>query len=101
MEDIPFTVAVLLLAVGGILGVAYSLDARRKKHGPLGPALPRCGHLGRGLLWGTRILVVFMVLSTLGAYLFRSLTWLWITLGCLVLFVLDELALRVVRLTGK
>jgi len=101
VDDVLFGIAVVMLAIGGIVGIAYALDAHRKRHGPLGPALPRCGRVGRCLLWGARILVALMVLSVLGAYIFRAPIWVWVTLGCLVLFALDELAYQVVRLTGK
>lgn len=100
-EDVVFAILVFILGFGGIFGIAYSLDARRKRRGPIGPALPRCGHAGRCLWWAARILVALMVLAVIGAYIFRTPLWLWMTLGCLALFALDGLAYRVVRLRGK
>ncbi len=53
------------------------------------------------MVWAARILLVLMVLCVAGAYAFRELPWLWAAFACLVLLVVDEVAYRFVRLTGK
>ena len=100
-EDVLLIIIVFVLGVGGLLGIAYTLDLRRQKHGPIGPALPRLGHMGRGLLWAARILVALMVFSITGAYVLRAALLVWLTAGFLALYVVDGLAYRVVRLIGK
>ncbi len=101
VEDILFAAAVFVLGLGGVLGIAYSLDARRKRHGVFGPRLPPPGHVGRGLRWAARILAALMALSLISAYVFRSEALVWVTAACLLLFFADHVAYWVVRLTGK
>ncbi len=100
-EDVLLIVVVFMLGLGGLLGIAYALDLRRQKHGPIGPALPRLGRMGRGLLWAARILVALMVFSITGAYVLRVAVLVWVTAGFLALYIVDGLAYRLVRLTGK
>ncbi len=101
MEDALAALAVIVLGFGGILGIAYSLDAHRRRRGSFGPKLPPPGHIGRALWWAARILVGLMVLSMAGAYIFRTAAAAWFAAGCLLLFFVDHTAYRVVRLTGK
>ncbi len=98
------TVTIVLVAVvgiGGLVGVAWLLDRRRRVAGPAGPALPQPGPLGRLFLWIARGLVVAMVLSILGAFVFRSLTLAWVTATCLLLYIIDGLIYSAVRMTGR
>ena len=101
MNDILFIILVLVVAIGGVVSVAYLLDKRRKKSNPIGPTLPKLGLIGRILLWIARILVGFMVFSIIGVFVFRSLPLVWFTAGFLALYILDGIIYRVVRLTGK
>ena len=101
MENALFAMAVVVLAVGGLLGVAYSLDVRRERHGPLGPKLPPPGAIGRACWWAARILVGMMLLSVALAYMLQLPDIAWLAVGCVVLFFIDHVIYRVIRLTGK
>ncbi len=101
MDDVLFVGAVTVLAFGGILGIAYSLDTRRKRRGTFGPKLPPAGRVGRALWWAARALVVLMLVAVAGAHLFRVPELAWLAGGCPVLFFADHVAYRLVRLTGK
>jgi len=90
-----------VLAVGGLLGVAYSLDVRRVRHGPIGPKLPPAGAIGRACWWAARILVGMMLLSVALAWLLRLPDIAWLAVACLALFFIDHVIYRVIRLTGK
>jgi len=100
MSDLLLIIPVLVVAIGGLIGVAYVLDKRGQKN-RAGPALPEPGPSGRILLWLARILVVIMVLSIIGAIAFRSLPLVGLTISCLFFYILIGLIYRVVRLTGK
>ncbi len=98
------TVTIVLVAVigiGGLVGVAWLLDRRRRVAGSIGPVLPPPGPSGRLFLWIARGLVAAMVLSILGAFVFRSLTLAWVTATCLLLYIIDGLMYRAVRITRR
>lgn len=101
MEDLLFGAAVILPGLGGVLGIAYALDQRRKRRGSFGPKLPRAGRIGRSLWWGARVLAALMVMLIAAAYALHVELLAWATAGCAVLFFADHVAYRVVRLTGK
>jgi hypothetical protein len=101
MEDATFIMGVMVLAVGGLLGVAYSLDIRRKRYGVLGPKLPPAGRLGRRLWLAARLLTALMVLLAAAAYAWHSAWLAGMVLGLFLLFFADHTAYRIVRLTGK
>ena len=101
MDDILFAMVVIVLGLGGVLGIAYSLDVRRKRHGSFGPKLPPPGRIGRSLWWGARVLAALMLLSIAAAYALQAEALVWVTGWCLLLFFADHAAYRVVRLTGK
>ena len=101
MENASFAIAVVVLAVGGLLGLAYSLDVRRAHHGPIGPKLPPPGAIGRTCWWAARILVGMMLLAVGLAYLLRLPELAWIAVGCVALFFIDHVIYRVIRLFGK
>ncbi len=100
-EDALFALAVILLSIGGLVGIAYSLDVRRRRHGPIGPKLPPPGPAGRALWWAARILAGIMALAVALAYALHIPDLAWLAVGCLALFFADHLIYRVIRLTGK
>ena len=101
MNDALLIITVPVVIVGGLVAVAYLLDKRGKAHRPSDPPLPELGPLGKILLWIARILVVLMVLSLIGAIVFRSLPLASLTGSGLLVYILDGVLYRVVRLTGK
>ena len=103
MNDVVLIVTVLVVAIGGLAGVAYLLDKRRKTRGAIGPQLelPPLGPVGRGLLWVIRGLVVMMVLAIVVGIAFRVTALIWLAAGCLLVYLLVGWILRVVRLSGK
>ncbi len=101
MDDLLFGIAVIVLGLGGVLGIAYALDQRRTRRGSFGPKLPRAGRIGRSLWWGARVLAALMVVLIAAAYVLRAERLAWATVICAALFFADHVAYRVVRLTGK
>ncbi len=101
MSDSLFIIVVMVVAIGGLVGVAYLLERRSKKSRPIGPALPEPSRTGNILFWITRILVAGMVLSIIGFFIYKSQIFLWIAAGFIGLGLLNGLISRVVRLTGK
>ncbi len=101
LEDALFALAVILAGISGLIGIAYSLDVRRARHGPLGPRLPPPGAVGRTCWWLARILTALMLLSVVLAYVLRLPALAWVAIGCLALFVVDHVIYRLIRLTGK
>ncbi len=101
MEDILLGIAVIVLGLGGVVGIAYSLEAHRRRHGSFGPKLPPAGHIGKALWWAARALAALMAVFIASAYIFGVEALAWLAVACLVLFFADHTAYRVVRLTGK
>ncbi len=101
MEDLLLAIAVVILALGGLLGVAYSLDVHGSRHGSFGRRLRPPGPVGRALWWTARVLVAAMTITVASAHLFRVPSWAWLTLVGFALFVIDHTAYRIVRITGK
>lgn len=101
MDDLAYITAVLVVTIGGLAGVAYLLDRRRKTSGAIGPKLPELGPTGRVLLWVIRVLVAIMVLSVIGIFVFGSPLLIWIAAGCLGLYLIVGRVFQVVRLAGK
>ena len=101
MNDTLLMIAAPVVFVGGLVGVAYLLDKRGRARRPIDPPLPDLGPLGKLLLWIARILVVLMVLALMGAIAFKSLPLASLTGSSLLLYILDGILYRVVRLTGK
>ncbi len=101
VEDIFLGALVILLGFGGVVGLAYSLEARRSRHGSLGPKLPPPGRVGRALWWTARLITALMLLAIMGAYLLRLSALAWFALACFALFFIDHVAYRIIRLTGK
>ena len=101
MNDLIILWAAVGLGIGGVLGVAYSLDVRRKRHGPIGPNLHRPGRWGRALWWGARLVTALMLLSVIGAYLWQAPALAWVAAGSFILFVADHTAYCIARLIGK
>lgn len=101
MNELLVLCGAIGLGMVGVLGVAYSLDVRRQKHGSIGGNLPRPGPWGRALWWGARLLTALMLLSVIGAYLSRAPALAWLAAGSVLLFVADHVAYQLMRLTGK
>ena len=101
MNDAALIVAVLVIAIGGIVGFAYLLDRRRIARGPVGPELPPIGPLGRAFLWIRRVLVALMVLSLVGFFALREMALAWVALGCLLAYVVLNRVDSVIRVIGK
>ena len=101
MEDGLIVLAVTVLALGSIVGIAYTLDEHRKRHGPFGPKLPPPGAIGRLLWWAARILAAVMAMLVISAYVFQARDLAWLAVCGLLLFFADHVAYRIVRLTGK
>ena len=100
MNDIALIVIVLAAAIGGLAGVAYLLEKRRKVSGAIGPELPELGPIGSVLLWVIRGLVAIMVLSIIGAFAF-NISLAWVAVGSLVVYMIVGRVLQIIRLAGK
>jgi hypothetical protein len=101
MSDSLYIVVILVVAIGGLIGVAYLLDQRGKKRKPLGPTLPEPEPLSRIFLWIARILVGIMVLAVVAAIVYKSLPLIELAGGGLSLYILTGLIYRIVRINGK
>jgi hypothetical protein len=101
MDDLTYSIAVLVVLIGGLVGVAHWLDRRRKAAGSLGPALPPLGPVGRVLLWLIWALVAGMVLALISAFVLGMPPLIWVSVGCLVLYLIVMWLFQVVRLAGK
>jgi hypothetical protein len=101
MSDIALIVIVLVIAIGGLVGVASLLDRRRKGSGAIGPELPEPGPAGRALVWILRLIVAAMLLSVSAGVILRDALWIWIALGLVLLYSLARLLLGIIRLAGK
>jgi hypothetical protein len=101
VNDVALIVAVLVVAIGGLAGVAYLLDRRRQASGAVGPEIPPPGPIGRALLWTVRALVVIMVLSLVGFFVSRVMALVWVAAGCLLAYLVVGGVYRIVRLAGR
>jgi hypothetical protein len=101
MSSIFFIIFVSVIAIGTILGIAYILDKRGKQSKSANPALLKLGPIGIVLIWVARTSVVLMILSIIGAFVFRSLPLISFAGSCLGLYILDGIIYRVIRSTGK
>ena len=101
MSDIALIVIVLVIAIGGLVGVAFLLDRRRKRSGAIGPELPERGPAGRVFVWILRLIVAAMLLSVIAGVILRDALWIWIALGLLFLYSVARLLLGIIRVAGK
>jgi hypothetical protein len=101
MSDTLLFILVPVILIGGLVGVAYFLDQRGRKSRPAETVLPAPGPIGNILLWIVRILVVLMILSIIGAFVFRSMSLVRLTGSGIGLYILIGLIYRFVRLAGK
>ncbi len=100
VNDIALIVIVLAVAIGGLAGVAYLLERRRKVSGAVGPELPELDPTGKVLLWVIRGLVAVIVLSIVGAFTF-DMSLAWVAVGALIVYVIIGRVFQVIRLAGK
>ena len=101
MSNSLVIILVVVIGIGSLVAVAFFLDQRRKKSGPVGPAWPPLGPFGKLLLWIARILVGLMVLSIIGAFVFRSLILVLVTAFSLALYLVVGFVYRIVRAAGR
>jgi hypothetical protein len=101
MSDTFILILVPVVLIAGLVGAAYFLDQRGRKSRSAEPVLPAPGPIGNIILWVVRLLVVLMVLSIIGAFVFRSMALVWFTGGCIGLYVVIGVIHRFVRLAGK
>jgi hypothetical protein len=101
MSDTFILILVPVVLIAGLIGAAYFLDKRGRKSRPAEPVFPAPAPIGKTLLWIVRILVVLMVLSIMGAFVFRSMALVWFTGGCIGLYIVIGLIHRFVRLADK
>jgi hypothetical protein len=101
MSDALFVVIVLVVALGGLAAAAYLIEKRSKKSPSKVPLMPEPGPVGRVLFWVTRVLVVFLVLCAVGAFVFKSLALVWVAFGLILLGVVIGRIYHGVRLFGK
>lgn len=100
MSDLLLVILVLAGAFGLIIGVAYALNKHSiKTQGD--SAIPKPGPVSKVLLWITRALVIFMVLSIIGAIVFVSITWIWFTAVLLLLYIIVGILRRILLVSGK
>lgn len=101
MSDTFILILVPVVLIGGLVGAAYFLDNRGRKSSPVETVFPPPGPIGKILLWMVRILVVLMVLSIIGAFVFQSMALVWFTGACIGLYVAIGVIHRFVRFAGK
>ncbi len=100
-EETLLGLLVIVMGIGGIAGIAYSLETHRRRRGSFGPKLPPAGRLGHTLWWAARLLAALMVLGLTAAALFRLPALAQFAVACFVLFFVDHALYALVRLTGK
>ena len=101
MNDILLIILVLVVAMGGVMGVAYLLDKRGKKPKSAARTLIELGPLGRAVVLVGKVLLGLTVTSLICTFAFNSLPFAWLSASWLALYVLDGLIYRIIRLTGK
>jgi heme/copper-type cytochrome/quinol oxidase subunit 2 len=101
MNDLILIGVVLVIAIGGLVVVASMLEGRRSRSGSTTPELPEPGPVAQILFWIVRILVIMMVLSVIGFFVFKSLTPVWIATGCLITYMIVGRLYQIARMTGK
>ncbi|KAA3665449.1 MAG: hypothetical protein DWQ04_00555 [Chloroflexi bacterium] len=101
MNDVILPIICFAIPIGGLIAIIALLARRRKSTGKGIAELPELGPKGRGLLWIIRVLVVLMVLSLIGLYVFSSLFYLYAAAGCLVIYFVIGRIYQIARLAGK
>lgn len=101
MSNTLLVVVVLVCAIGGIGAVAYFLDKRSKKSNLPAADLPEPGSKGKAMLWIIRVMVVLMVFSIIGFFVFRSRSFLVAAGIILGIYVIIGYIFRITRLLGK
>ncbi len=98
MIDGFLIIVVVLIAIGGIAGVAYLLD-KRGKNADQTP--PKPGPIARVFWWIARILVVLMVLSIIGAIKNASIPLASLTGTLLGVYIFNGIIYRILLANGK
>src|SRR5262245_35617756 len=106
MNETTLSIIVVIIMLIGLAGAAYFLDRRNRTHGPIGgPAMqvtiPKPGPWARTLMIVGRISLIAMIASIIGAYIFHTMTFVWVALGLLGFILVIGQVLRFVRLLGK
>ena len=101
MNETALVLTVLIIAIGGLAGVAYLLQKRRKGTDPSAPDIPSPGPIGRALFWIVRVLVVLMVLSIISFFVLQSMTFLWVAAILLLAYLVVGRIYQIVLLAGK
>lgn len=106
MDETTLGMIILVVLVAGLIGVAYFLDKRRKKHGPIGGAamqvpLPPPGPVAKILKYINYGLIVACALALLGGFIFHTTILYYIGGACLVIaFILGRVRF-IARISGK
>jgi len=100
MYDALLIVIVLIVGIGGLVGIAYTLDQRGKRLRGDGPKLPKTGPIGRLLPWIAGGIVALTILSLIGAFAFRSLVLVRLTWVGLFVYIINGIIYRIVRRSG-
>src|SRR5688572_20683373 len=100
MMDIADNIVAAVLVIGALVGVAFYLDRRRAKKGPIGP-VETLGPYGKLTLLAIRIVEIGMLVAIVGAGVFR-VSWLsWVLLGCVALYIVLAQIHSFLRVIGK
>jgi hypothetical protein len=100
------SIALVIVLLLGLAGAAYFLQKRSKQSGPIGgPEFqikhPAPGPITKTLTYISRGLLVVMVLSTIGGFLFSSMILFYIAGGCLLLGLILGQVHRIAIWSGK
>lgn len=99
MDSIIYGVIILAITAVLIAPIVYVLRKRSKRFKPVDTPLTHLsdtGLFGKVLVWTARILIVLMVLSITGAFVFRSIALVSLTGTCLGLYLLNGIIYRIV-----
>lgn len=104
--DTLVSIFIIIVFLGGLAGIAYLLEKRSKRKGPLlgvdiEKDLPPPGRLYKISHIITRVLIVFMVLSLIVYFFTKSLVPVWVALAFLGLALLVGWVRRIAGFTGK
>jgi predicted membrane-bound spermidine synthase len=101
MDESILILVVLAIAIGGLVGVASLLQRRQIRSKDTRSELPMPGPVAQTLLWAIRLLIVGMVLSVIGFFVFKTLSAVWIALGLLIGYMVIGRLYQIARIAGK